>query len=148
MYYRGTDCMQTRRFCGDFGCLVVTMAICAKWLNRSIWVCLKIREPSQYPYEMLLSLKARSWPPSWSRQNAKMHQNKQISKLTLLPQIPLRIYALSYWSWPLFLILLTDILALWRSRLSARMSTIKNSAGVRPVWRWTLRTAAIWNSWR
>ena len=37
--------------------------------------------------------------------------------LTLSPPIPLRLYTLPYWSYPLFLIF--DIRALWRSGLSA-----------------------------
>jgi len=28
------------------------------------------------------------------------------------------------------------------------MSKIKNGGLDHPVWRWTLRTAAIWDSWR
>jgi len=49
--------------------------------------------------------------------------------LTLSPPIPLRLYTLLYWSKPPFLIF--DIRAHWRSG-----------------WRWIVRTAAIWNSWR
>ena len=41
-----------------------------------------------------------------------------LSLLTLSPPIPLRLYTLSYWSNPAFLIF--DIRALWRSGLSAR----------------------------
>jgi len=38
---------------------------------------------------------------------------------------------------------------LWRSELSARAPECqKLKWWVRPVWCWTLRTAAIWNSWR
>ena len=44
--------------------------------------------------------------------------------LTLSPPIPLRLFALPYWTNPSFLIF--DIRALWRSLLSARMSKIKN----------------------
>jgi len=43
--------------------------------------------------------------------------NDKIS-LTLSPPIPLRLYALPYWSNPPFLI--SDIRAFWRSGLSAR----------------------------
>jgi len=44
--------------------------------------------------------------------------------LTLSPPIPLRLYTLPYWSNPPFLI--TDILALWRSGLSARAPECQN----------------------
>ena len=38
---------------------------------------------------------------------------------------------------------------LWRSVLSARVHECQKLKWlVRPVWHWTLRTAAIWNSWR
>ena len=46
-------------------------------------------------------------------------------RFTLSPPITLRLYTLPYWSNPPFLI--SDIRALWRSVLSARMSKIKNS---------------------
>ena len=64
------------------------------------------------------------------------------SLLTLSSPIPLRSYTLPYWSNPSFLIF--DILALWRSGLSARAP----EWWVRPVWRRTLWTTAIWTSWR
>ena len=65
--------------------------------------------------------------------------------LTLSLPIQLRLYTLPYWSNPLFLMF--DIWALWRSRLSARAPKCqKLEMWVRPVWCWTLQTAAIWNS--
>ena len=68
--------------------------------------------------------------------------------LTLSPPIPLRLYTLPYWSKPPFLIF--DIWALWRSvlGLGARAPKCQKLKWVRPVWRWTLRTTAVWNSWR
>ena len=45
-------------------------------------------------------------------------------RLTLSPPIPLRLYTLSYWSYPPFLIF--DIRALWRSGLSARVPECPN----------------------
>ena len=66
--------------------------------------------------------------PSFLRQHMERHGRHVISysqsrfserDLTLSPPIPLRLYALPYWSNPLFLIF--DIRALWRPVLSARV---------------------------
>ena len=61
--------------------------------------------------------------------------------LTLSPPIPLRLYTLPYWS------------IFWHVRCGAQdwapeRTSVKNEKWwVRLVWRWTLRTAAIWNIW-
>ena len=82
--------------------------------------------------------------PEWFVQNKNSTTEYA---LTLSPPTPLRLYTLPYWYNPPFLIFDIRALALRTERHSARMSKIKNG-WVRPVWRWTVRTAAIWNSWR
>ena len=71
--------------------------------------------------------------------------------LTHSPPIPLRLYTLAYWSNPpvfSFNFWHSGALALRTERQSARMSKIKNGGLYHAVWRWTLWTAATWNSWR
>ena len=71
----------------------------------------------------------------------------QANDLTHSSPVPLKLYTLPYWSNPPFLIF--GIRALWRSGLSVRAPECqKLKWWVKPVWRRTLRTAAIWNSWR
>ena len=56
-----------------------------------------------------------------SRPTDKLDQcRKGHTELTLSPPIPFRIYTLPYWSNPP--VLISDIQALWRSGLSARVS--------------------------
>ena len=91
-----------------------------------------------------LSVQLRLWKYEWLHYSAL---KADWAGLTLSPPIPLRLYTLPYWSNPPFLI--SDIRAVWRSGLSARPPECqKLKWWVRPVWRWTFRTAAICNSWR
>ena len=63
--------------------------------------------------------------------------------LTLSPPIPLRLYTLSYWSNPPFLI--SDIRALWRSALSTRVPKCqKLKMWVRPGWHRTILNVTTW----
>ena len=63
--------------------------------------------------------------------------------LTLSPPIPLRLYTLPYWCNQQFL-----ILAFGRSGAQDWAPECQKLKWVRPVWSWTLRTTAIWNSGR
>ena len=60
----------------------------------------------------ILALVAEQWI-DWDRRSISL------TRLSLSPPIPLRLYTLPYWSNPSFLIF--DIRALWRSLLSARV---------------------------
>jgi len=79
------------------------------------------------------------------RNVSEMTYNVSSRTLTLSPPIPVTLYTLPYWSNTPFLIF--DIQALWRSGLNARAPECEKLKWcIRPVWRWTLRTAAVWNS--